>query len=100
MLGSLGYPWVRLQTRGAAHVTLLEIPHVRSREQLLAPPPCLTSSFFSPRLSTFTAPKDVHTHSSCSGKQMKTRKTLIFQKLWPGWEPASSVPGEDNGEGD
>lgn len=68
--------------------------------KLLAPPPGLTSSFFSPRLSTFTAPKDVHTRSSCSGKQMKPRKTLIFQKLWPGWEPASSVPGEDNGEGD
>ena len=46
MLGSLGYQWGRSQTHGAAqmlapplpaHVTLVAIAHMRSRDQLLAP---------------------------------------------------------------
>lgn len=101
MLGSLGYQWVR-SDHGAtqmhapplpAHVTLVEIPHVPSRDQLLAPSalPHVLSLFTMPL--SFTVHKDVHTWSSCSGKQMKPRKTLVFQKLQPGWEPACSVPG-------
>lgn len=76
-----------------APVTLVESPHVPSRDQLLAPStlPHVLSLFTMPL--SFTAHKDVHTWSSCSGKQMKPRKTLIFQKLQPGWEPACSVPG-------
>lgn len=101
MLGSLGYPWVRLQTRWAAqmHVTLLEISHVHSREQLLAPSTLPHILFF------FTTPLHVHSSQGCAHMQLLLRETdgvqetLMVQKLWPGREPCS-VPGEDNGEAD